>query len=122
MNENWDNWDGDKKRVLEALDECYGIVSKAAANAKVGRSTIYRWLESDKEFKAAVEEIRDAAVDHVESQLFNLINNGDTGSTIFFMKTRAKNRGYVERTEITGAGGNPLAITWNEQKTYETKD
>ena len=38
---------------------------------------------------------------------------------IFYLKTKAKKRGYVERSEFTGADGGPL--TWNEQKTYETK-
>ena len=47
----------------------------------------------------------------VESKLFSLIDSGDTGSTIFFLKTRGKKRGYVERSEITGADGKDLNYT-----------
>jgi len=67
-------------------------------------------MDEDTAFKAAVEEIRESAIDHVESKLFSLIDSGDTGSTIFFLKTRAKKRGYVERSEITGADGGPVEM------------
>lgn len=35
-----------------------------------------------------------------------------------------KNMGWKDhnRTELTGADGAPLAVTWQETKTYETKD
>lgn len=104
--DNWENWEGDKKRMLQALSETHGIVSQACENANIGKSSVYRWMESDEEFKAAVEQIRESAVDHVESKLIGLIDSGDTAATIFFMKTRGRKRGYQERQEIdhTSAG------------------
>lgn len=98
--DNWDNWEGDKKRALIALSQTHGIVSQACENAKIGKSSVYRWMEADPEFKAAVEQIRDACVDHVESKLIGLIDKGDTAATIFFMKTRGRARGYQERQEF----------------------
>ena len=105
---DWNISDNDKLKALSALDESHGIVMIAARNAGIARSTFYRWMDEDEKFKAAVEEIREAAIDHVESKLFSLIDGGDTGSTIFFLKTRAKKRGYIERTELTGADGKDL--------------
>jgi len=39
--------------------------------------------------------------------LFENIRDGKTSETIFYLKTKGKNRGYVERQEITGADGMP---------------
>jgi len=108
--QDWGISDGDKLKALEELDKAHGIVMTAARNGGVARSTFYRWMDEDTAFKAAVEEIRESAIDHVESKLFSLIDSGDTGSTIFFLKTRAKKRGYVERSEITGADGGPVEM------------
>jgi len=39
--------------------------------------------------------------------LHKQIGEGNTSATIFYLKTKGKNRGYVERQEITGADGMP---------------
>lgn len=111
MAENWEGWDGDRLKALQALEQCHGIVSVAAQNCGIGRSTLYRWLEEDPAFKSALESIREAAIDYVESKLFQLIDEKDTGSTIFFLKTRGKKRGYVERNEVSGPDGGPIQVT-----------
>ena len=105
---DWGISDNDKLKALAELDKVHGIVSAASKNANIARSTFYRWMDEDEKFKAAVDEIRESSIDHVESKLFELIDGGDTGSTIFFLKTRAKKRGYIERTELTGADGKDL--------------
>lgn len=105
--------------MLSALEQCFGIVTRAAQIAKVGRSTHYEWVESDPAYKKAVEAVNDVAIDFVESKLFNLINQNDTAATIFYLKTKAKKRGYIERSELTGADGGPIqtqAITGMEIK------
>ena len=40
-----------------------------------------------------------------ESQLHKQILDGNTTATIFYLKTKGKKRGYVERQEITGVDG-----------------
>ena len=35
---------------------------------------------------------------------------------LFYLKTKGKSRGYVERQELTGSDGKP--INWVETKTY----
>ncbi len=102
--ERWENWDADKRRVLVGLSQAHGIVSQAADNLGIGRSTIYRYME-DEDFKKEVETIRDEMVDHVEHKLVTLIDKGDTAATIFFMKTRGRARGYQERQEFDHTTG-----------------
>ena len=99
-----------KKARLEAMTKSLGIVTTACKQADVGRTTYYQWLREDPEFKKAVADIKDIALDFAESQLHKQIQEGNTTATIFFLKTQGKSRGYVERQEIEMQEKKPL--TW----------
>lgn len=86
-----------KKAVIEALKKSLGVVTKACKMANVGRTTFYEWLKDDEEFKNEVESITDYAIDHVESKLYELIDDNDTTATIFYLKTKGRKRGYSEK-------------------------
>jgi hypothetical protein len=89
-----------KKRLLEALEESLGVVTDACKIADVSRSAFYGYYNDDAEFKAAVDSIDDMAIDFAESQLHKQIKDGVPVSTIFYLKTRGKKRGYVEKQEV----------------------
>lgn len=89
-----------KERMLEALEHTWGVVATAAQQAGIHRATHYRWMETDAEYKAAVESIANVALDEAESALHKLIKNGNVAAIIFYLKTQGKQRGYVERQEI----------------------
>jgi len=124
--------DNNKKEILEALEEHKGIVSSACASIGLARSTYYDWLKSDEVFKAAVDEIQEVAIDFVESKLMQKINgvftSGKDGEVydnppsdtaiIFYLKTKGKKRGYIEKSELDISGS--LGVTWQETKTYDT--
>ena len=57
------------------------------------------WLKEDEEYKAAVEDVENIALDFAESQLHKQIKEGNTSGTIFYLK-KGKKRGYIERTEV----------------------
>lgn len=88
-----------KKELLDALIECKGIVTTACHNTGVPRSTHYLWYNSDGEYKTLVDDINEIAIDFVEGKLHGLIEKGDTTATIFYLKTKAKKRGYIERAD-----------------------
>ena len=88
-----------KKAMIEALEKSLGIVTTACKIVGINRSTHYDWLKDDDEYKQAVESIEDIAIDFAESKLHKQIENGDTTATIFYLKTKAKKRGYIERNE-----------------------
>ena len=97
-----------KAAMLEALKVSFGIIAHAAQQVGINRTTHYTWLDSDPEYKAAVAELKEYKKDFIESKLIKLINEGDTAATIFAAKTQLKDRGYIERTELTGADGKVL--------------
>lgn len=88
-----------KKQMLEALEKTLGVVTKAARLAGMDRTAHYDWMRKDPKYKAAVEAIEEVALDFAESQLHKAIGGGDTTATIFYLKTKGKKRGYIERTE-----------------------
>ncbi len=90
----------DKNKMIKALEETLGVVTSAARRCNIARSTHYDWMTNDPEYKRQVEDIQDLTLDFVESQLHKQIQDGEVASTIFYMKTKGKRRGYVERTEI----------------------
>jgi len=100
--------DINKKAMVEALEKSLGIVTTACKQVGIARVTHYEWLKDDPEYKAAVESIADLALDFAESQLHKQIQNGEVSSTIFYLKTKGKKRGYIERQEITGADNQPV--------------
>ena len=114
-----------KQRLLEALEASLGIVSTACNAMNISRQTHYNWMRDDELYREAVEELADVALDFAESQLMRKIRGvliqketdglpavfekepSDT-AIIFYLKTKGKKRGYVERQELTGAGGEDL--------------
>lgn len=89
-----------KKAILEALEKSLGIVTTACKKVGIGRTQYYQWLKDDEEFKKAVNDIQNIALDFAESKLHEQIGDGNTSATIFYLKTKGKGRGYVERSDI----------------------
>ena len=106
-----DNSNTIKKAFPDILKKSMGIISTACEKAKINRSTYYEWRKTDTEFAEACDEANEFAGDFVESKLYKNIDSGDTSCIIFYCKTKLKNRGYVERQEITGANGNGIDIS-----------
>lgn len=89
-----------KKAMIEALQQSLGIVTDACRVVKIARQTHYRWMQEDAEYKAAVDDVNEIALDYAESKLYKAIEKGDTTANIFYLKTKGKKRGYIERQEI----------------------
>lgn len=102
-----------------------GIVSSACEACNISRQTYYRYYNDDPAFAQEVDEINEASIDHVESKLMEKINGVSTGvqtkdglqvyeqppsdtAIIFFLKTKGKKRGYVERVESQVITEQPL--------------
>jgi len=89
-----------KKKVVDALEKSLGVVTTACKIAEVSRTQFYQWLKDDEDFAKKVQEIENVTLDFVESQLHKQIKENSTAATIFFLKTKGKKRGYIERQEI----------------------
>jgi hypothetical protein len=97
-----------KRAMLDALEKSLGVVTTAARQVGIDRTTHYVWMKEDEVYKTAVDALSEMAIDFAETHLHQRIADGDTAATIFYLKTKGKRRGYVERTEITGDEGRPV--------------
>jgi hypothetical protein len=113
-----------KKAVLEALEKSMGVVTQALRVAGVGRTTFYQWMKHDKDFKEKVNAMPEIALDFAESRLFNAIQNGNIAGIIFYLKTKGKARGYIEKQEIeqTGDFNRPILIMSIDDKDESDSD
>lgn len=108
--------DGYKKAIIEwLLSQPGGTFSGACMHAKAPISTAYAWRKDDPDFDTAVIEARklsdEMGGDMAESKLMKAINSDELTAIIFYLKTKHKARGYIERTEqnLGGQPNNPVA-------------
>lgn len=95
---------------VEAIKKHHGLVSVVAESLGVDRAAVYRARERHPTVAQALEEARERTIDHVESKLMGRIDSGDTTAMIFFLKTQAKHRGYVERQEVNATVAGDIVV------------
>ena len=102
------------QQIADALTQAKGFVSVAARNLGCADQTVRNYMERYAVCKQAVTDARESMIDIAEGRLYQNINSGDNTAIIFFLKTQAKHRGYIERyeqrTEISGPNGDDIPI------------
>ena len=86
--------------MLTALEYSMGAVAPACRMVGIDRNTYYNWMKADEGFADEVNRINEETFDFVETQMLKGISKGNTIMTIFYAKSKMKNRGFVERTEV----------------------
>jgi hypothetical protein len=113
-----------KEEMIRALESTLGIVSAALKMVDMNKNMHYRWIKDDEEYAAKVKEIQNVTLDFVENQLLKQIREGNTQATIFYLRTKGKERGYIETPTIDVGTVNPIQIVlpqtlMNEPKTID---
>lgn len=88
------------KQYAQAIQEANGLITAAARRLGCSRQAIYDAAKRHKNVKDALEDARERTTDLAEAKLYQQINEGNMTAIIFYLKTQAKHRGYVERQEI----------------------
>lgn len=109
-----------KAEFLRLLFNNMGNIARTCLALNVARSQVYVWMEKNKKFRQAVQDIQEALIDEAETHLLHLIKSGDVIANIFYLKTKGKARGYVEKEQNTGE--NIKSITVNLKVIPVNKD
>jgi hypothetical protein len=121
MDKNYKIGQGLKKEaMLDAMEKNLGIVTDSCRQIGISRDTHYRWLKEDKEYKRAIKDIENVALDFVESALLQQIKKGNPLSTMFYMKCKGKKRGYIEQQDIKVTGNMKFTADFGESNTIHT--
>ena len=114
----------DLEEVLRAIKNSGGIKTAIASRLGVTRQTVDSYLSRWKTAQAAYEDETEVNLDVAESVIVGNMRNAakmqqsgggivDSGDAWKYLKMKGKERGYVERQELTGADGKELpAITY----------
>lgn len=87
------------KQVATALEKSGGFVSIAAEKLNTNPKVVYDYLKRHEKLREIKEMIEESYLDVAEASIIKKIRDGDTIANIFYLKTKGKQRGYVERTE-----------------------
>ncbi len=95
-----------KEKVLEAIKNSQGLVSKVQKNLEkiIGETVcwdtvdayIHKWPETE----AAVRAEKELVLDLAENNVFKALNTNDLATSKWYLKMKGKERGYVETQEI----------------------
>lgn len=111
-----------KERLLEALERSLGIVTPACKEVGISRNTFYEYYRTDPEFKAKVDDINEITLDFAENQLLKKIKEGSERSILFYMKYKARKRGYTDSLDITSGGDKLTDIKINIIRPEDKKE
>ena len=87
------------QQVIEAINKSHGLQVLAARRLHCALTTIQNYTARYPSVRRAIVENTEFLLDFAESKLFQLIQAGEPAAIFFFLKTRGKARGYIERTE-----------------------
>lgn len=94
--------------IIAALERTHGMIYLAAKELGCNPSTIYRRADKNKEIQSIIDSFRGQLVDKAELKLEQAVMNGEPWAVTLTLKSLGKNRGYVERQEVTGADGGDI--------------
>jgi hypothetical protein len=72
-------------------------------------ASMRNYIKRHPALQRVVEEVVEDNLDLAEHKLLAGINADNMTATIFYLKTKGRARGYVERREQTGPNGAPIA-------------
>ena len=96
--------------VIEALTKSRGLIAPAARSLGCSRDTVRSYIKEYTAVAQAKADAKEATKDLAENRLVDAIEDREAWAICFYLKTQAKDRGYIERGELAGPGGSPVKI------------
>lgn len=89
------------EQVVQAIKDTKGLISFTAQRLGCVPETVRNYAKRHPTVAEALREEREALKDVGELALVAAMQRGDAWAVCFFLKTQAKDRGYIERSEIS---------------------
>ena len=95
-------------QVIQAIRDTRGLTSLAASRLRCSAETVRNYCRRYPTVAQAMREERESMLDVAELSLFTAIQEREAWAVCFFLKTQGRERGYIERHEVTGGDGGPV--------------
>lgn len=89
------------EQFIAAIANTGGIITIIAKNVGCDWHTAKKYIMAHPNVKRAYDAECEGILDLAESKLINLMQNSDFPAIKFYLMTKGKNRGYVERQEVS---------------------
>ncbi len=100
-----------KEQIATALTRTKGMITLAAQTLGCDPTTVRNYIARFPELQTVLSDERERMSDVAELKLYEAIQARESWAITLYLKTQGKSRGYVERQELTGANGGPIATT-----------
>jgi len=88
------------KQIIASIQRARGLVYLAAQGIGCDPATIHHRAQKNPKIREAIEIERGRVLDFAEAKLLEAVHGGEAWAVCFLLKTQAKSRGYVERSEV----------------------
>lgn len=105
-------------KIAEVYGKKGGNMSATAIALNISRKTLYNWRNNNPELDEMMRDVEESLLDFTESKLIESINEGNLTAIIFHLKTKGKNRGYIEGQEIHATVQSAKPMTQEEAQQF----
>jgi hypothetical protein len=88
------------EEVANMFKQTNGNMAAAARGLGVARVSLWSFVQKRPKLQELLSDLRESFKDNAESALYSAVLAGELTAIIFYLKTQAKDRGYVERQQI----------------------
>ncbi len=106
------------QQFIDAIPGTGGIISMIARKVNCDWNTAKKYVTKYATVEAAYDAECEAVLDMAESRVIEMMKEKDGTMLRYYLSTKGKSRGYVERQEVTGADGKDIGMKitdWREE-------
>ena len=88
------------KRILAAIPDSGGVITRIADKLGLDRTTIYRRIHANPEVMEAIVAEREKILDIAEEGILAAVYSGDVPTCQWYLTRKGRDRGYGDKTEV----------------------
>jgi hypothetical protein len=87
-------------KLEHELKKAHGNLATVARAFGVSRTAVFQFIGRRPKLQEVLNECREVQIDMVESALYAQALKGNMQAVMFFLRTQARSRGYIEKQEF----------------------
>jgi hypothetical protein len=99
------------EQFIKAIPGTGGIIGKIADRVGCDWHTAKKYIFKHPTITQAYTNEKERIKDTAETKLIEQIEDGQMWAIKYYLSTQGKDRGYVERQEVTGSDGGPIQFS-----------